>query len=289
MGFISAVTTQGEATFRVRAEGVGAHVISIINSPVEGPYLNQQQSPYPWFGQFDWTVHVTSAVPKTLSSPVPVVAETRGRHLTVTPGSGYVGSKITLRGSGLPAQTTLTVVWKTEAGNRVTAGGFAAQSVDLGTVTTNAEGAFALALKAPADLGGPPHAIQLFDSGKLVGSSSFRILPELVSVEPTVVKEGQSFIVHLTGVGWTQYDNIYAVDYDNAYTGYGCGFNSAGDVQIVLRAAGAPGYHFIDLYPSPYEGATHFPNWYGMPQLTYAQDHPGNTLPAFHAVIQVVN
>lgn len=289
MGFISGVTTEGVANFQVRAEGVGAHEISIINSPVEGPYLNQQQSPYPWFGQFDWTVHVTPAVPKTVVDPVAATAVADGTNLTVTPGAGYVGTPFTLAGSNLPKDTTLTLDWQTQSGNRVTASQYAADQMDIGTVTTNAQGAFTETLKVPSTLGGPPHTIRLLDGSKIVGQSSFRILPELVGVSPEVVKEGQPFIVHLTGVGWTEYDNIYAVDYDNAYVGYGCGFNSQGDVQIVLRAAGAPGYHFIDIYPSPYESSSHMPNWYGMPQLTYAQDHPGDTLPAFHVVIQVVS
>jgi hypothetical protein len=288
MGFISAVDTQGSATFRVRAEGVGGHVISLIDSPVEGPYLNLQQSPYPWFSQFSWPVQVTPATPQTLSTTVDPLPTFVGHNLTLQPGSGTVGSRLVLTGSGLPANAALTVRWWTEAGNRVTASGYAATSFVLATVHTNASGAFTLVTKVPVDLGGPPHTVDLLDGSRVVGTAQFRILPALVGLSSAVVREGQPFVVHLTGVGWTQYDNIYAVDYDNAYVGYGCGFNSHGDVQLVLRAAGAPGYHFIDIYPSPYQGATNFPNWYGMPQLTYAQDHPGDTLPAFHAVIRVV-
>lgn len=292
MGFISGVTTHGSAIFRVRAEGVGDHVISIINSPVEGPYLNQPQSPYPWFGHFDWTVHVTAAVPKTVADAEAPASPAAGSHLTVTPGSGFAGSEVTLTGSGLPPAKTLSVMWGTKTGNRVTANRYRNQTVQLASVTTDAQGAFTASLKVPLDLGGPAHAIQLLDGSQVVGSSSFQIVPRLIGVAPAVVHEGDSFVVHLTGVGWTQFDNIYAVNYDNAYVGYGCGFNSKGDVQIILRAAGAPGYHFIDLYPSPYKGQEKgqrlLPNWYGMPQLTYAADHPAENLPAFHVVIDVV-
>ena len=41
-----------------------------------------------------------------------------------------------------------------------------------------------------------------------------------------MLHEGQKFTVHLKGLGWTQLDNTIAVDYDNSYVGYGCGFNS---------------------------------------------------------------
>ncbi|MCL5064708.1 MAG: hypothetical protein M1600_06510 [Firmicutes bacterium] len=289
MGFLSGVTTEGHASFRVRAEGVGTHVISIINSPVEGSYLNLQQSPYPWFGQFDWTVEVTPAVPHiVVSHPVATATQAVGTHLTLTPGSGYVGSHVTWNGQELPKNAALTLQMNTESGNRVTASSYTGQWMTLGTTKTNAAGTFVQTLKVPEALGGPAHPVRLLDGTQVVGSSHYRIMPHLIGVSPTVVQEGQSFAIHLTGVGWTEYDNIYAVDYDNGYTGYGCGFNSNGDVQIILRAAGTPGYHFIDLYPSPYKGATDFPTWCGMPQLTYAQDHPGDTLPAFHVVIRVV-
>ena len=288
MGFISGVTTQGVATFRVRAEGVGPHVISLLDSPVEGPYLNVEQSPYAWFSQYSFPVTVTPGVPTDITSHLPSIPAVTGNHITVTPGSGPVGTRFTLAGTGLLPNRMLQVVWFTMVGNRVTASGFTARPVDLGTVRTNTLGSFRLTMRAPLDLGGPPHTVDLVSHGKVVGSGSFRIVPHFVATEPTVVQAGHSFIVHLTGVGWTQYDNIYAVDYDNAYTGYGCGFNSAGDVKLVLRAGGLPGYHFIDIYPSPYQSSSHFPNWYGMPQLTYAQDHPGDRLPAFHLVIRVV-
>jgi hypothetical protein len=71
--------------------------------------------------------------------------------------------------------------------------------------------------------------------------------------------------------------------------GYACGFNSHGDVHIQIPAVGGPGYHFIDIYPSPYMSKHLLPNWYGMPQLTYLQDHPGDSLPAFHLVVRVTD
>ena len=60
--------------------------------------------------------------------------------------------------------------------------------------------------------------------------------------------------IHLKGVGWTDFDNIYVATYDNAYMGYACGFNSQGDVVINFTAAGAPGMHLIDFYPGIYQG-----------------------------------
>ena len=98
---------------------------------------------------------------------------------------------------------------------------------------------------------------------------------------------GTTFTIHLKGVGWTETANIYHVVYDNNYTGYVCAFNSQGDVQIIMKATGAPGMHYIDLYPGIYKGTETRPNNFRIPQLTYADDHPGEDLPAFHFAFEV--
>jgi hypothetical protein len=92
----------------------------------------------------------------------------------------------------------------------------------------------------------------------------------------------------LEGVGWTEYDNIYVATYDNAYMGYACGFNSRGDVVINFTATGEPGTHLIDLYPGIYQGPPTEPQQlYRLPQLTYADDHPGNRIPALRFAFEV--
>ena len=97
----------------------------------------------------------------------------------------------------------------------------------------------------------------------------------------------------LKGVGWTQLDNTVAVDYDNSYVGYGCGFNSNGDVVLNLHATGAPGTHLIDVYPVLYTLSPSFANTpFGMlPVLTYQDDEPGLALgyklPAIRLAITV--
>ena len=109
-----------------------------------------------------------------------------------------------------------------------------------------------------------------------------------------MLHEGQKFTVHLKGLGWTQLDNTIAVDYDNSYVGYGCGFNSQGDTVMNLVATGGPGTHLIDMYPLLYTQQPSFANTpYGMiPVLTYAQDVPGLALgyelPAIRLAITIV-
>ena len=64
--------------------------------------------------------------------------------------------------------------------------------------------------------------------------------------QPTSGPAGTPVTIHLKGVGWTEYDNIYVATYDNAYMGYACGFNSQGDVVINFTAAGEPGEEVDD-------------------------------------------
>jgi hypothetical protein len=72
--------------------------------------------------------------------------------------------------------------------------------------------------------------------------------------------------------------------------GYACGFNSQGDVVINFTAAGGQGPHVIDLYPGIYQGPPTEPQqFYRLPQLTYADDHPGNRIPALHFTFNVTS
>jgi hypothetical protein len=82
-------------------------------------------------------------------------------------------------------------------------------------------------------------------------------------------------------VGWTETANISTVVYDNNYIGYACAFNSQGDVEILLHATGEAGLHFIDLYPAIDKGKETRPLNFRIPQLSYADDHPGEDLPVF--------
>jgi hypothetical protein len=286
-GYISGVTTNGSADVKVRAEGSGKHLLQVLGGGVDPvPYLNWQQSPYQWVPNFTFDVNVTKGNPKTVADGLPKLQASVGDKMTATPGLGHVGDTFTLGGTGLTPNKTYAVAWMTEDGNHVTAAGYHDGSISMGTVTTSSTGTFSVKLKAPDDLGGPAHTIQLLDGQTVVGSTTYRIYPSLFSA-PKQVKQGQLFTVHLKGTGYTYFDNIYSVDYDNSWIGYGCGFNSHGDLQFQIHATGAPGIHYVDIYPTVYKGNQALPNPYVVPQLSYAADHPGDDLPAFHIAFTV--
>jgi hypothetical protein len=289
VGWVSAAGTRGSAVARFRAAGpVGDHVVKLYTGWQGQGYLNYEQSPIASLPRPQFIFRTTRgdaaraayAEPYQLQ-PIPKSeVQVTGAKMALTPTQGPVGTRAVLQGEGFAAGTRLRVVWETSAGSRVTDAGFAAQENEIGHVTVGNDGRIEWPVTIPDDLGGL-HGVALRSGTDLQARAFFAIETSIVSLTPASGPAGTPVTIHLKGVGWTEYDNIYVATYDNAYMGYACGFNSQGDVIINFTAAGEPGEHLIDLYPGIYEGP---PNerqqLYRLPQLTYADDHPGNKIPA---------
>ena len=313
VGEMMANWTRGTARVTIRAAGpVGEHLIQIGNA-ISYMYLNVPQSPIPYTNgaaitftvtkddgppapSIDWPVSVaptisarTTLIPSALAAAGSVTA-----HLGST--RGPVNTVDTLTASGLSSSAPVKLIWSTVVGNRVNCKGtcWVFVSDTLGSATPSG-GSLHTKITIPDGLGGW-HVVQIVQSGKVLAQVPFYVKEGIVGqgVSSVVVREGQPFTIHLDGVGWTQLDNTVGVDYDNSYIGYGCGFNSNGDVLLHLYATGGPGTHLIDLYPMLYSLSPSFADTpYGMvPVLTYARDEPalalGYQLPAFRFAITVV-
>jgi hypothetical protein len=259
-------------------------------------YLNHEQAPNSYLPrpQFTFTT-APGASPGPAAyvepyprQPVPAPkVEISGATIGLEPVQGPVGTRATLRGAGFPAGRQLQLVWQTFVGSRVSGDGYGPSERPLGTVSVGGDGRLDSPITIPDDLGGM-HAIELRDGDRLLAHVSFAIETSIVSISPTSGPVGTPVTIHLKGVGWTEYDNIYVATYDNAYMGYACGFNTAGDVVINFTASGEPGDHIIDLYPGIYQGPGTEPQLlYRLPQLTYADDHPGNKIPALRFTFRV--
>jgi len=301
VGFVSAAGTKGTAVARFRASGPsGSHVIKMLTGWQAKGYLNYEQSPVAHLPRPEFTFYtevrgpdkvratVTGGGSPAYSDPYPkqpvpaTEVKVANANLILSPTQGPVNTKATLRGNGFPAGKTLQLVWETYVGSRVSGNGFASQEKPLDTVKVSADGRIDYAFATPEDLGGL-HALMLRDGNTMLARTYFVTQTSIVSISQTSGPVGTPISIHLKGVGWTEYDNIYVVTYDNAYMGYVCGFNSQGDVVINFTAGGAPGEHIIDLYPGIYQGPPTEPQLlYLTPQLTYADDHPGNKIPALH-------
>ena len=296
LGFVSAAGTRGSAIARFRATGgVGDHIVKLYTGWQGLGYLNYEQSPVAALPRPQFTFHTTPGVAGDAAyaepyqpQPIPKVESTpASARLTLSPTQGAVGTRTTVKGEGFAPGAALRLVWETAVGSRVSDAGFAAQDDAIGDVVADAAGRFERTLMVPDDLGGL-HGVAVRRGDDLVARGHFVIETSLVDVSPRSGPAGTPVTIHLKGVGWTEYDNIYVATYDNAYMGYACGFNSHGDVVINFTASGEPGPHLIDLYPGIYQGPASEPQQlYRLPQLTYRDDHPGTKIPAIRIRFEV--
>ena len=297
LGWVSAAGTRGSAVARFRATGpVGDHIIKLYTGWQGQSYLNYEQAPNGELPRPQFTFHTTPGGPsqgayaetyQPQSIPQTEVKVT-GATLALGPTQGPVGTHGMLSGAGFPPNSSLQLVWQTSVGSRVSGLGFEPQENVVGQVKVGSEGKFESPLTIPADLGGL-HEVVLRSGDRLVARAFFVIETSITSITPRYGPAGTPVTIHLNGVGWTEYDNIYVATYDNAYMGYACGFNSQGDVVIHFTATGEPGEHLIDFYPGIYEGPAKEPQQlYRLPQLTYADDHPGNKIPALRFAFKVM-
>jgi hypothetical protein len=290
-GWISATDTHGSATARFRATGgVGNHQVRVLTGYMGQGYLNHEQAPNSYLPRPSFVFRVTpgNAARSAYAEPYAKqpVPKSEGANVSVTPSQGPVRTHAALKVGGLPAGTPLSLVWGTWEGSRVSGNGFAPKETEITKLTTGADGSIDMPLDIPDDLGGL-HTISLRSGDRVVAKTYFVIETSIVSISPTSGPAGTPITIHLKGVGWTDYDNIYIATYDNGYMGYACGFNSKGDVVVNFTAAGSPGVHLIDFYPGIYQGPEGAQQLYRLPQLTYADDHPGNHIPALRFAFEV--
>jgi hypothetical protein len=290
-GWMSAVTTAGSADFTIPATGApGAHIIEVVHGEFTFPYRNPQQNPEPDRPRWTFSFTVTPGSP-VLPPPPEQQAQTTVRalpplgDLKSTPAFSAVGQPIVVRGEGFEAGKSYTLNWSRVTGNRITGAGWEESSKAVAEGQADSSGHVEFRFATPDDLGGA-HGLWV-DTGAAKQTGSHWIKATALPLDVASGPVGTTFAIHLKGVGWTETANIYHVVYDNSYIGYACAFNSQGDIQIFLKATGAPGWHFVDLYPGIYKGSETQPNNFRIPQLTYAQDHPGEDLPAFHFAFQV--
>jgi hypothetical protein len=231
----------------------------------------------------------TQSGPKVAFSPVAVVVRphitvaqnnaTTGPRISVSPDVASVGDNVTVEGQGFAPNAQLPLVWTTRQGSNVI--GYKLVDKPLRNVTASADGSFSFTWKVPSAVGGT-HFVA---AGNLTRNSNGTFfIQRTAMLSATQGPLGTKIQIILHGVGWDFNTNIAAFDYDNSYVGYGCGFNSGGNVTLTIPATGAPGIHTIDVYPSVWWGPSNFANQqtieYRYPLLT-PPDHP-ELMPSFH-------
>jgi hypothetical protein len=289
-GWMSSITTHGTARFSVPATGrAGLHILEVLNSDFGSIYRNPQQAPQPDRPRFKLPYTITPGAP-VLPAPPEQQLQASIRSLSPpgdlvsTPAFSPIDRPVVTVGTGFDPGKTYQLNWSSLTGNRII-GHWEEASRTIAEARSDASGRLEFRYKTPDDLGGD-HTLWVDKNGSKV-TGSYWVVPSALPLDVTRGPVGTTFKIHLKGVGWTETANIFTVVYDNAHTGYACGFNSQGDVEIFMQATGAPGWHFVDLYPAIYKGKETQPVNFRLPQLTYAKDHPAEDLPAFHFAFEV--
>ena len=210
---------------------------------------------------------------------VPQNNATTGPRISVSPDIASVGQNITINGAGFQPGSQVPLSFSDREGDNIL--GFKVVNSPLKNVTPGPDGTFSFTMKAPATLGG----IHYISAANLTRNSNGTLfIQRTATINATQGPDGATVAVVLRGVGWTFNTNLAALDYDNSYIGYGCGFFSNGNVTFYVTVTGAAGIHTIDVYPSVWWGPSTQTNQlsieYRYPLLT-PQDHP-ELMPSFH-------
>jgi hypothetical protein len=315
VGEMQANWTRGTARVSIRAAGpVGIHFVQ-VGDAISFLYMNIPQSPLPYAtgatipfrvtkddgppaASIDWPANVVPTLSARTTLDLSQLAPGTKVAEKLSTTRGPVSSKVRISATGFSSTTPVHVKWSTVVGSRVNCKGtcWAFVSQTIGTARPSASGKLSATVHVPGISLGGWHVIQLVQGKNIMAEDPYYIEVSIVGkgVSSLTVREGAPFTIHLMGVGWTQLDNTVAVDYDNSYMGYGCGFNSSGNTLLNLHATGTPGTHIIDIYPMLYTASPSFANtpWGMVPLLSYARDDPalalGYHLPALRFAIRVV-
>lgn len=178
--------------------------------------------------------------------------------LRVEPASGPIGTKFTVSGQGLPANTEVDLVWATSTvryllnpmPDNVEYYGRKIDKVNvvLGKATTDASGKLAVALTAPEDYG-DVHDIYAVSARTQLAKGGFQINRQ-ISVSPSSGPVGHPITIKITGLGSLPYTSTVAVLYDNHYAGFISATTTRGSAQVQIRAAGPVGVKTIEVAPA---------------------------------------
>lgn len=174
--------------------------------------------------------------------------------IAVEPTSGITGTPLTVTGEGMTPGAEVSIMWGTMEGNRVSGSGYEPVKWPMGTTTVSPGGTMSFDLVVPDDLGGViPHTISVEMDGETLAATPFTLERDM-HISPTSGPEGTVVMFELKSGGWTQYDNIVAITYDNSFIGYACSFTNQGHIAVWFQAVGGVGPHIIGIYPSPWTG-----------------------------------
>ena len=175
--------------------------------------------------------------------------------LAVSPDVAPAGTKFTVTGSGLPANTSIAIVWGTA--NVTWVVDARPDSVDylgrsatklqvvLGQGQTDAQGRLAVTLTAPRDFGGI-HDIYAVANGVQLAHGGF-LVARTATMSPKSGPIGTMITVTYNGLGSSLYEGGASLLYDNHYVGAMMANWTRGVAVAHIRATGPVGTHEIEV------------------------------------------
>jgi hypothetical protein len=223
------------------------------------------------------------SAPTPASQPPTPTATTQPVQYTgsfaLSPKHAPAGATVTATGSGLPANTTLDVVWHTVEGSWKLDGSyqesfkgrdFKPVTQKVGSATTDSTGKFQTTFTVPEGFGFQ-HDVTLEQGGTVRNQASFDVDMQ-VSISPTSGPPGTPITITANGVGWQYLYNVWQVVYDNKFTGWISSVTTGGIAKAVIPATGKPGKHLVQVM----SGTPTFP--YLNTQQSPTPDRPSFTL-----------
>lgn len=198
---------------------------------------------------------VAPALPFTGVKAAAFTTPSSMQNLVVTPTQGVVGTPVVITGSKLPANSAVQLTWSTADGNWIVdvqpatvnylGNSFTKYSLNIATVTTDANGAFTYSFKAPEDFGGS-HDIYAVADGAAIAHGGFQMVRSF-TMSPTSGPVGTPITITYTGMGASLYTAGASVLYDNHYAGEIQAMWTRGTAKFTIRAAGGVGRHDVQV------------------------------------------
>ena len=233
------------------------------------------------------------AIPNNLSLPGPVaptftVSPSVGL-LTLSPSQGPAGTPMHISGTGLPANSSVSLDWATSNATWVAdvepdtvnylGESFSKLNVVIGTVTTDASGAFSTIIDAPSDFGGL-HQINAVVNNVELDYITFTLM-RTITVTPKSGPIGTLIHITYTGMGASLYTGGASLLWDNHYAGEMMGNWTRGTAEITIPAAGPVGTHYMQIgnaisymYMNVIQSPITYTNGFVVPFKVTADDGP---------------
>lgn len=221
----------------------------------------------PAIGEENATTSTVSSTTSTSESTAPAFVGS----ITLEPASGPAGTRVVVRGEGLPPSESLVLAWSTVSGSWVLEGGlseeyhgreFTPATEEIGAFSTDEQGAFETDFVVPEGFGFAHDVLVMDSSGTVVNKALFDVDIE-VSISPTEGPAGTPITIEIRGIGFQTLEDTRTIMYDNDYVGFMSAVTTNGIARAVIPATGEPGPHQVQVlrgaYTFPYRNPAQSP------------------------------